>query len=95
MELVDIKNKLIEFEKTMGEIKEALKIDEKRDMLIQLEQKTTENNFWEEAIKNGEVLKKINDLKIELTPFEKANHTYLNIKATYELLKEEFDEGLM
>ncbi|MBQ8044407.1 MAG: peptide chain release factor 2 [Clostridia bacterium] len=95
MELVDIKNKLLEFEKTISEIKETLKIDEKRENLNDLEQKTMVSGFWEDSKKSSEILKQIKDLKIELASFNKVSSAYENLQITYELLKEEHDDNLM
>ena len=95
MELVDIKNKLLEFESVICDIKETLKIDSKRESLKALEQRTMEDGFWENSKNSGEVLKQIKDLKVELASFDKVNDAYENLQLTYELLKEEYDETLM
>ena len=95
MELLDIKNKLIEFEKTILEIGNTLKIEDKKKKLSILEQKTMENGFWEDSKNSSEVLKQIKDLKVELVAFEKVYSCYESLQLTYELLKEEYDETLM
>ena len=95
MELIDIKNKLLEFEKKIHEINETLKIDFKRQNLNELEQKTTESGFWEDSASSSEVLKQIKDLKVELSAFDKVYSVYENLQITYELLKEEQDVTLM
>lgn len=95
MELVDIKNKLLEFQNIIYDIKETLKIDSKRESLKALEQRTMEDGFWENSKNSGEVLKQIKDLKVELASFDKVNDAYENLQLTYELLKEEYDETLM
>lgn len=95
MELVDIKNKLSEFEKAINNIKQTLKIEMKQEMLECLEQKTMENGFWEDSKNSSEILKQIKDLKVELTSFNKVYSGYENLQITYELLKEELDNSLM
>jgi len=95
LELIDIKNKLLDFEKTINQIGDALKIEQKRLALINLEQQTLENGFWEYSEKSSEVLKQIKELKVQLSSFDKVKDTYENLKLTYELLKEEHDESLM
>ena len=95
MELVDIKNKILELDKLIQEIGETLKISSKQDTLKELEQKTMTDGFWEDSKLSAEVLKQIKDLKVELSSFEKVNSLYENLKITYELLKEEQDETLM
>ena len=72
-----------------------LKIDEKRQTLNALEQKTMASGFWEDSKKSGEILKQIKDLKIELVAFEKVTSSYENLRLTYDLLKEEQDNTLM
>lgn len=95
MELVDIKNKLMEFAKIIEEIKETLKIDLKKEELSKLEQKTMDAGFWEDSSLSSEVLKKIKELKVEIASFDKVYLLYENLQVTYELLKEEQDETLM
>ena len=73
LELIDIKNKLLEFQKTINEIKDTLKIEEKRQVLSDLEQKTMEQGFWDDSKNSGEILKQIKDLKVELASFDKTN----------------------
>ena len=95
MELVDIKNKLLEFEKAINNIKQTLKIEIKQKMLESLEQKTMQNGFWEDSKNSSEILKQIKDLKVELTSFTKVYSSYESLQITYELLKEELDNSLM
>ena len=95
MELVDIKNKLLEFGKKINEIKNTLKIDEKKKKINELEQKTVEQGFWDDSQNSGEVLKQIKDLKVEVAAFEKTNQAYENVEMAYELLKEEHDDNLI
>lgn len=94
MELVDIKNKLLEFGNTINEIKNTLKIEDKKKKLNELEQKTVEHGFWDDSTNSGEILKQIKDLKVEISSFEKTNMAYENVELAYQLLKEEYDDTL-
>ena len=95
MELIDIKNKLIEYESLLLGIKDTLKIEQKTETLKSLEKQTLEAGFWEDNNKSSDILKQIKDLKIELASFEKVYATYENVQVTYELLCEEIDENLL
>jgi len=95
LELVDVKNKLLEFANIINEINATLNIDEKRNMLNDLETKTVEPGFWEDSKSSEKILKQIKDLKVELTAFDKVNGALQNLEVTYELLKEEADDALM
>lgn len=95
MELVDIKNKIVEFEQEINGINKTVKTEEKRKLLHDLEQKTLENGFWEDAKNSGEALKKIKELKTDLTSVDKIIAIYENLQVSYELLKDEHDDTLM
>lgn len=94
MELTDLKIKLEDLRKILSEIAEALKVEQKRTDLKELETTTMENGFWEDSKNSSEVLKKIKDLKIELSSYDKVYTIYEDVFVTYELLKEEYDEQL-
>ena len=94
MDLTDIKNKLLDFKKVILDIKQAMKVETKQEMLKELEAKTMASGFWE-SNNNSNILKQIKELKIELSAFEKIHSVYENLYITYELVKEEYDEILM
>ena len=94
MELVEIKIKLEEYLKRLSEIKEALKIDSKKEELKLLEDRTLEQGFWDDAKVSGNVLKEIKELKVALTSYYKVEQTLEDMTLSYELLKEEMDEGI-
>ena len=94
MELVEIKIKLEEYLKRLSEIKETLKIDAKKEELKSLEDRTLEQGFWDDAKVSGNVLKEIKELKVALTAYYKVSQTLEDMTLSYELLKEEMDEGI-
>ena len=95
MDLTEIKNKIEQFKVLLEDIKDTLKVDDKKSELINLENKTTGVNFWEDAKTSSEVLKNIKDLKIEITKYDKVYSILENIEVSYEILKEEYDEALV
>ena len=95
MELLDIKYKIEEFVKIVDDIKETLKVVDKKEKLDALEKATLEEGFWEDSTKSSDVLKQIKDLKIELSNVDKVCVELENLDVSYELLKEEQDQTLL
>ena len=66
MEIIDLaeyKNKLNEYNNVINELKDALKIEEKTNELKILEEKTTEEGFWNDEKESSKVLVKIKEIK--------------------------------
>lgn len=67
-------------------------IDDKLKEIADLEKKTYELGFWNDAGKAQKVLKKIKDLKRVIEPWEKADGDAEEIYGFYEIATEEDDE---
>ncbi|MBR5228037.1 MAG: peptide chain release factor 2 [Clostridia bacterium] len=94
MELLDVKNILQESGKLLEELKETLKIQDKKNKLKELEEKTAEDGFWNDQERSQEVLKEIKELKQAIMSYENVENLYNNNQVTYELLLEEMDNTL-
>ncbi len=62
--------------------------------LIKLEDKTIEQNFWNDSKNSSIVLKKINNLKEKLERYKKVFSEFENLYELNELLKSEYDEEM-
>ena len=62
--------------------------------LINLEQQTTEINFWEDTTNSSKVLKRINEIKNKVEQFKKIKNEASNLIELVELLKQESDDEL-
>lgn len=69
-------------------------VENKEKELIELESKTTENDFWNDTDNSSKVLKQINSLKSKVEGFKKLNNELNNLLEMSELLQVEEDEEL-
>lgn len=83
-------NLLIE---NFNEIKDSIKIDKLKEELKVLEDKTLEDNFWNNPESNT-IYSKIKKIKEKISSYEKNYNEAINLKELNELLLIEFDESL-
>ena len=69
-------------------------LEEKRTQLKEYEEIMSEPSFWDDNQKAEQVIQKNNMIKEVVTAFDQLVTTHENIEATYQLLKEEYDEEL-
>ena len=69
-------------------------VENKEKELKELENKTTENDFWNDTDNSSKVLKQINSLKSKVEGFKKLNNELNNLLEMSELLQVEEDEEL-
>lgn len=69
-------------------------IENKEKELKELENKTTENDFWNDTENSSKILKQINGLKSKVEGFKKLNNELKNLLEMSELLQIEADEEL-
>ena len=75
------------------EIKDSLNLDLLKEELKELENKTLEDNFWNNPESN-KIYSKIKILKEKINSYEKNYNEAMNLKELNELLMIEFDESL-
>ncbi len=65
-----------ELEKKLTAILEKANIQEKKELILSLEQQTQNNDFWQDPKKAAETMKKLNDLKKEVDDLEMMQLLY-------------------
>ncbi|GIW64229.1 MAG: peptide chain release factor 2 [Patescibacteria group bacterium] len=83
-----------ELEKKLTAILEKANIQEKKELILSLEQQTQTNDFWQDPKQAAETMKKLNDLKKEVDDLEMMQLLYeenqydelINLIKKYEVL---------
>ena len=78
----------------VDEIGKTIKIDDLTDRLKELEKKTEDNNFWNNADESSVVLAEISNLKSRITKYNDVKDSIFNDSEILEMLKIESDEEL-
>jgi len=78
----------------VDEIGKTIKIDDLTDRLKELEKKTEDNNFWNNADESSIVLAEISNLKSRITKYNDVKDSIFNDSEILEMLKIESDEEL-
>ena len=94
MDLSEVKEKIQTIGNKLEDINKTLNIQELKNNLKDLEEKTTTDGFWDDLKMSSEILKKIKEVKQKLATFNKVYLMYENICVSKELLEEENDEEL-
>nr|WP_100400230.1 peptide chain release factor 2 [Bacillus sp. FJAT-44742] len=94
MDFADIKNELSTMAKRLADFRGSLDLAEKEERIAELEEKMTEPGFWDDPDKSKKVIDESNVLKETANGFKSLADKYENLEVTYELVKEEEDEGL-
>ncbi len=80
--------------KRVDEIGKTIKIDDLTDRLKELEKKTEDNNFWNNADESSVVLAEISNLKSRITKYNDVKDSIFDDSEILEMLKIESDEEL-
>ncbi|MFC5711323.1 peptide chain release factor 2 [Thalassorhabdus alkalitolerans] len=80
--------------KRLADFRGSLDLAEKEERIAELEEKMTEPGFWDDPDKSKKVIDESNVLKETANGFKSLADKYENLEVTYELVKEEEDEGL-
>ncbi len=67
-------------------------IDQKKNQILQLESRSGQNSFWDDADAAQKVLKEIKDLKRIVEPWQKAEQGAGDLNDFYEMASEENDD---
>ena len=82
-------------EPELEDLRGALNLDGIKIKLDELEMKTTEPNFWDDAEKSGAVLQQIGRYKQTISDFEKLKENRDDVLTMIELAEEENDESMV
>ncbi|MDO4847663.1 MAG: peptide chain release factor 2 [Clostridiaceae bacterium] len=94
LQFEELRLRLLQSEKPLGDLADALGLDKMRDELAEIEAKTAENGFWDDIKGSQVVLKRQSTLKNRITSYEKLKQDYDDALVMIELANEEEDESL-
>lgn len=94
IQLEEAKQKLERFRADVKELGEALKIEEIKSKLTELEAQTLEANFWANQEKSGKILQEIKVLKSKITKYEALANKLEDTIVLCEMAIEENDESV-
>ena len=81
----ELRLRLLESEKPMGELAAALGLEEMAKEIATLEEQTAAEDFWGDLENSQAVLKRISRIKEKLARFEKFESDFEDIKALFEV----------
>ncbi len=94
LQFEELRLRLLQSEKPLSDLADALGLDKMRDELAEIEAKTAENGFWDDIKGSQVVLKRQSTLKNRITSYEKLKQDYDDALVMIELANEEEDESL-
>lgn len=95
VEFENLRFRLLESEKPIQNLKEALAIDLVKEEISQLEEKASAPDFWDDMEESQKVLKKTGSLKTKVSSYESLKSDYDDALVMIELADEEGDESLL
>ncbi len=90
----ELKQRLLSFEGTVKNIKEALNIDSLRAEVEELEKLSAAPDFWDDMEKSQKTMQKIGSLKAKIASYDDLKSDYDDALVMIELADEEEDESL-
>lgn len=93
--LEDAKYRLVNFRENIAELGSALRIDDLRNKVAELESTTSDTEFWNDQEKSGKVLKEIKRIKDRIAKYEALSEKLEDTITLAELAIEENDESLV
>lgn len=95
IEYEELKCRLLESEKTVKNLKEALAIDLLKKEITELEEKSSAPDFWDNMEASQKIMQKIGSLKAKVASYESVKNDYDDTLVMIELADEEGDEELL
>lgn len=89
------KQRIEGYEDDLEELSEALDLNDLKSEIVQLEQKTTEDGFWNDLAESQKVMQKIRHSKAKIEAYEKLKSMYEDTVALIEMADEEGDLSLL
>ena len=86
---------LINHEKTLDDLSEALGLDKMKEEIAQLEKEQTVDGFWDDIANSQKVVQRTSNLKSKVAAYEKLRQDYDDALVMIELSNEEEDEGML
>ena len=91
----ELRLRLINHEKTLDDLSEALGLDKMKEEIAQLEKEQTVDGFWDDIANSQKVVQRTSNLKSKVAAYEKLRQDYDDALVMIELSNEEEDEGML
>ena len=95
LQFEELKQSLQSFKPELNDLADTLNLDAIRKEIMELDQKTTVPNFWDDAEKSQKILQRSSSLKNKIERYEKLKSGYDDLMALIELADEENDLSLL
>lgn len=95
IEYEELRLRLLESEKTVKNLKEALAIDSLKKEIADLEEQSSAPGFWDDMEKSQKTMQKIGSLKSKVASYESIKNDYDDTLVMIELANEEEDTDLL
>lgn len=95
IEYEELKLRLLESEKTVKNLKEALAIDLLKEEISQLEQQSSAPDFWNNMEESQKIMQKIGSLKSKVTSYESVKNDFDDALVMIDLANDEEDAQLL
>ena len=90
----ELRLELIEYEKPLKDLGEALGLEKMKKEIIELEEEAGKEGFWNDIENSQKVLKRVRQLKNKIAAYENIVSSYEDVLTLIELANEEEDESL-
>lgn len=95
VEYEELRLRLLESEKTVKNLKEALAIDTLNGDIAELEKESAKPDFWDDMENSQKVMQKIGSLKAKVQSYENVKNEFDDALVMIELANEEEDTDLL
>ena len=95
IEYEELKQRLMQSEKPIENLKEALSIDYVKEEIDSLEKESAAPDFWDDMEKSQKTMQKIGSLKAKVQLYEELKRDFDDAVVMIELANEEGDEALL
>ena len=95
IEYEELKQRLMQSEKPIENLKEALSIDYVKEEIDSLEKESAAPDFWDDMEKSQKTMQKIGSLKAKVQLYEELKRDFDDAVVMIELANEEGDEVLL
>lgn len=95
LEFEELSQRLQQFEEPIQNLKEALDIENVKSQIADLEEQSSQANFWDDMENSQKVMQKIGVLKAKVASYENLKADFEDGMVMIELANEEEDESLI
>lgn len=95
LEYEELRLKLLEYEKPLEDLKNALGLSQMRDEIKKLEEEAAKDGFWDDLENSQKILQRTSMLKNKVSAYESLHSLFDDTLVMIELADEEGDESLI